>query len=68
MEGIFVLTLPEILEYLDFRAYVETPDDLRMNWRFVREVNEKLRLRVKNNPGLVRPWNAYAYEHGRSWS
>ncbi|WP_261891743.1 nucleoside/nucleotide kinase family protein [Acaryochloris marina] len=35
MEGIFVLTLPEILEYLDFNAYVEVQDDLRMNRRIL---------------------------------
>ena len=37
VEGIFVLTLPQILEYLDFKIYVETPDDLRMNRRIVRD-------------------------------
>ncbi|QUY40403.1 hypothetical protein HRE53_27045 (plasmid) [Acaryochloris sp. 'Moss Beach'] len=42
-EGLFVLTLPEILEYLDFKVYVETPDDLRMNRRIIRDGTEKLR-------------------------
>ena len=43
VEGIFVLTLPQILECLDLKVYVETPDDLRMNRRIVRDAKEKLR-------------------------
>ena len=37
VEGIFVLTLPEILDSLNSKIYVETPDDLRMNRRIARD-------------------------------
>ncbi|QUY45665.1 uridine kinase (plasmid) [Acaryochloris marina S15] len=54
VEGIFVLTLSEILEYLDFKVYVETPDDLRMNCRIIRDGKEKLR----SESSVIQEWQA----------
>ncbi|QUY45801.1 zeta toxin family protein (plasmid) [Acaryochloris sp. 'Moss Beach'] len=54
VEGIFVLTLPEILECLDFKVYVETPDGLRMNRRIVRDGKEKLR----SESNVIQEWQA----------
>ena len=55
VEGIFVLTLPEILECLDFKIYVTTPDNLRMNRRIVRDGKEKLRSESR----IIQDWNAH---------
>lgn len=52
VEGIFVLTLPEILECLDFKIYVETSDKLRMNRRIVRDGKEKLR----SESSVIQEW------------
>ena len=54
VEGIFVLTLPEILDYLDFKIYVETPDDLRMTRRIIRDGKEKLR----SKSSVIQEWQA----------
>lgn len=54
VEGIFVLTLPEVLECLDFKMYVETPDDLRMKRRIIRDRREKLRTESK----IIQEWQA----------
>ncbi|MGR3279621.1 uridine kinase family protein [Acaryochloris marina NIES-2412] len=54
VEGIFVLTLPQILECLDFKVYVETSDDLRMDRRITRDAKEK--LRSKSN--VIQEWQA----------
>ncbi|MGR3278301.1 uridine kinase family protein [Acaryochloris marina NIES-2412] len=54
VEGIFELTLSEIMEFLDFKIYVETPDDLRMNRRIVRDGKEKLRSEFS----VIQEWQA----------
>ncbi|ABW31917.1 uridine kinase family protein [Acaryochloris marina] len=54
VEGIFVLTLPEILECLDFKIYVETPDDLRMKRRIARDSKEKLRTKTS----VIQEWQS----------
>ncbi|MGR3279762.1 uridine kinase family protein [Acaryochloris marina NIES-2412] len=54
VEGIFVLTLPEILEFLDFKVYIKTPDDLRMNRRITRDGKEKLR----SESSVIQEWQA----------
>lgn len=55
VEGIFVLALSEILECLNFKIYIETPDDLRMNRRIVRDGKEKLRSKSK----IIQDWHAH---------
>lgn len=47
VEGIFVLILPEIQEYLDFKVYVDVPDDLRLELRIVRDARDYLMRRWK---------------------
>lgn len=54
VEGIFVLTLPEILDCLDFKIYVETPDDLRMERRINRDGWEKLRSKAS----VIQKWQS----------
>ncbi|WP_262562731.1 uridine kinase [Acaryochloris sp. CCMEE 5410] len=54
VEGIFVLTLPEILECLDFKIYVTTPDDLRMKRRITRDSKDKLRTKAS----VIQEWQA----------
>lgn len=54
VEGIFELTLSEIMEFLDFKIYVETPDELRMNRRIVRDGKEKLRSEFS----VIQGWQA----------
>ena len=47
-----MLTLPEILEYLDFKVYVEAPDNLRMNRRILGDGKEKLR----SESSVIQEW------------
>lgn len=43
VEGIFVLAIPQILEQLDFKIYIQTPQLERLNRRLIRDAGEKLR-------------------------
>ncbi len=43
VEGIFVLSLPEILEVLDYKIFVNTPSSKRLERRLTRDSTEKLR-------------------------
>lgn len=43
LEGIMVLALKDILELLDIKIYVETPDDIRLIRRLRRDMKERSR-------------------------
>lgn len=53
VEGIFVLTLPEILEVLDYKIFVDTPSNQRLERRLGRDSTEKLR----SPSSIVKEWN-----------
>jgi len=41
IEGILIFAEPRILELLDFRVFVDTPDDIRLMRRMRRDINER---------------------------
>lgn len=53
VEGIFVLTVPEILNALDFKIFVETPSQSRLERRLVRDSTEKLRSQTS----IIQEWH-----------
>lgn len=52
VEGILVLTFPEISELLDVRIYVDTPDDVRLARRVQRDIME----RGRDVDGVIRQY------------
>ncbi|PZD72832.1 Uridine kinase [Acaryochloris thomasi RCC1774] len=53
VEGIFVLTVPGILNTLDFKIFVETPSQSRLERRLVRDSTEKLRSQTS----IIQEWH-----------
>jgi uridine kinase len=41
VEGILIFAEPRLLDLLDFRVYVDTPDDIRLMRRMKRDINER---------------------------
>lgn len=41
IEGILIFAEPRLLDLLDFRVYVDTPDDIRLMRRMKRDINER---------------------------
>lgn len=41
VEGILIFAEPRVLDVLDFRVFVDTPDDVRLMRRLKRDVNER---------------------------
>lgn len=41
IEGILIFAEPRVLDLLDFRVFVDTPDDIRLMRRLRRDVNER---------------------------
>lgn len=41
VEGILIFAEPRVLDLLDFRVYVDTPDDIRLMRRLKRDINER---------------------------
>ena len=41
IEGILIFAEPRILDLLDFRVFVDTPDDIRLMRRMRRDINER---------------------------
>ncbi|MGB7414161.1 MAG: uridine kinase [Thermosynechococcaceae cyanobacterium] len=67
VEGIFVLSLPEILKFLDYRIFVQTPSSQRLERRLARDSTEKLRSPssiIKEWHENVMPTHQSLVEHG----
>ncbi len=41
IEGILIFAEPRVLDLLDFRVFVDTPDDIRLMRRLRRDINER---------------------------
>ncbi len=53
IEGILIFAEPRVLDLLDFRVFVDTPDDVRLMRRLKRDVHEREPL-IRTHSGSIR--------------
>ncbi len=71
VEGILIFSEPRILELLDVRAFVDTPDDIRFIRRLQRDINERGRTVesvIAQYYATVRPMHLEFVEHSKRYA